>query len=261
MTAFNVSSGAGRERRAPERRLPDRGVWLARGLLAVDRAFGVLAGRVAAGAVGIGHGAGRRTRAGSAGTGGATFAVGNCRGDRRESAGFRQLLDLGRLAAAAGRGQIWVRCGASGHDAPLRQRRPSCQRRADRRHHSQSRRGASTGDRLRGWWPWHGCSCRWRRARPGCSRRWRSTPSARWPATVRPAISSCVSAEAAARAVGAVRLSSDVGLVAGPATAGFLADAAGVEAPFVVLGAVALAAMGGMLIVGRRPRTRDGRVG
>ena len=61
------------------------------------------------------------------------------------------------------------------------------------------------------------------------------------------------------RAVGAVRLSSDVGLVAGPATAGFLADAAGVEAPFVVLGAVALAAMGGMLIVNwRRPRIGSG---
>ena len=45
------------------------------------------------------------------------------------------------------------------------------------------------------------------------------------------------------RAVGAVRLSSDVGLVAGPAAAGALADAAGFEAPFVVLGVVALAAM------------------
>lgn len=55
------------------------------------------------------------------------------------------------------------------------------------------------------------------------------------------------------RAVGAVRLSSDVGLVAGPAAAGFLADAAGVEAPFVVLGAIALAAMVTAVIVGWRP--------
>jgi MFS family permease len=52
-----------------------------------------------------------------------------------------------------------------------------------------------------------------------------------------------------ARAVGAVRLSSDVGLVAGPAAVGFLADMAGVDAPFVVLGALALAAAGGMLVV------------
>jgi MFS family permease len=45
------------------------------------------------------------------------------------------------------------------------------------------------------------------------------------------------------RAVGAVRLSSDVGLVAGPAAAGAIADAAGVEAPFVALGVLAVAAM------------------
>ena len=51
------------------------------------------------------------------------------------------------------------------------------------------------------------------------------------------------------RAVGAVRLSSDIGLVAGPAAAGALADAAGVEAPFVVLGALALAAMAAMLVI------------
>jgi MFS family permease len=63
-----------------------------------------------------------------------------------------------------------------------------------------------------------------------------------------------------ARAVGAVRLSSDIGLVAGPATADFLADAAGVEAPFRVLGAAALAAMCGMIVVNwQRTRTKDGR--
>lgn len=45
------------------------------------------------------------------------------------------------------------------------------------------------------------------------------------------------------RAVGAVRLSSDVGLVVGPAAAGALTDVAGVEAPFVVVGALAIAAM------------------
>jgi MFS family permease len=62
------------------------------------------------------------------------------------------------------------------------------------------------------------------------------------------------------RAVGAVRLSSDVGLVAGPAAAGMLADAAGVEAPFVVLGSVALVAMGVAVIALRRP-SRDLRGG
>ncbi|MBW3633924.1 MAG: MFS transporter [Chloroflexi bacterium] len=56
------------------------------------------------------------------------------------------------------------------------------------------------------------------------------------------------------RAVGAVRLSSDIGLVAGPAAAGALADAAGVEAPFVALGVIALAAMVAVLF-GLRPPT------
>lgn len=54
------------------------------------------------------------------------------------------------------------------------------------------------------------------------------------------------------RAVGAVRLSSDVGMVVGPAVVGLVADAAGVEAPFVVLGAVALASMAVMLLVAWR---------
>ncbi|MGH2614408.1 MAG: MFS transporter, partial [Thermomicrobiales bacterium] len=58
------------------------------------------------------------------------------------------------------------------------------------------------------------------------------------------------------RAVGAVRLSSDIGLVAGPAAAGALADAAGVEAPFVVLGITALAAMGVAVVIGRRHSPR-----
>lgn len=56
------------------------------------------------------------------------------------------------------------------------------------------------------------------------------------------------------RAVGAVRLSSDVGLVAGPAAAGALADVAGFEAPFVVLGVMAMAAMAATAAVDwRRP--------
>jgi hypothetical protein len=54
------------------------------------------------------------------------------------------------------------------------------------------------------------------------------------------------------RAVGAVRLSSDIGLVAGPAAVGALADAAGVEAPFVVLGITALAAMMAVFAFGRQ---------
>ena len=62
------------------------------------------------------------------------------------------------------------------------------------------------------------------------------------------------------RAVGAVRLSADVGLVIGPAAAGVLADAAGVEAPFVALGALALAAMSVTALIGSRPpRRRFGR--
>jgi MFS family permease len=55
------------------------------------------------------------------------------------------------------------------------------------------------------------------------------------------------------RAVGAVRLSSDVGLVAGPAAVGALADAAGVAAPFAVLGVAALAAMAAVTLLARQP--------
>jgi MFS family permease len=59
------------------------------------------------------------------------------------------------------------------------------------------------------------------------------------------------------RAVGAVRLSSDIGLVAGPAAVGALADAAGVAAPFAVLGVVALAAMATATLLARQtPRWR-----
>lgn len=55
------------------------------------------------------------------------------------------------------------------------------------------------------------------------------------------------------RAVGAVRLSSDIGLVAGPAAVGVLADAAGVAAPFAVLGVVALVAMATVTLLLRQP--------
>ena len=54
------------------------------------------------------------------------------------------------------------------------------------------------------------------------------------------------------RAVGAVRLSSDIGLVAGPAAVGVLADVAGVTAPFTVLGVVALVALATVTIVARQ---------
>ena len=63
------------------------------------------------------------------------------------------------------------------------------------------------------------------------------------------------------RAVGAVRLSSDVGLVAGPAAVGALADAAGVAAPFAVLGVIALVAMAVVTLLGRHsalPRRERG---
>jgi MFS family permease len=54
------------------------------------------------------------------------------------------------------------------------------------------------------------------------------------------------------RAVGAVRLSSDLGLVGGPAAVGVLVDAAGVAAPFTVFGAVALAAMATVALLARQ---------
>ena len=63
------------------------------------------------------------------------------------------------------------------------------------------------------------------------------------------------------RAVGAVRLSSDVGLVAGPAAVGALADAAGVAAPFAVLGVVALVAMATLALVGRQAPLRRLQLG
>ncbi len=46
------------------------------------------------------------------------------------------------------------------------------------------------------------------------------------------------------KAVGAVRLSSDIGMVVGPALAGVIADAAGVESPFVALGILSLICAG-----------------
>lgn len=53
-------------------------------------------------------------------------------------------------------------------------------------------------------------------------------------------------------AVGAVRLSSDVGLVVGPAAVGALADASGVTAPFTVLGVIALVATATAVFLGRQ---------
>lgn len=62
------------------------------------------------------------------------------------------------------------------------------------------------------------------------------------------------------RAVGTVRLTSDVGLVVGPAAVGSLADAAGVEAPFLVLGVAMLAGMVVAGLVGwRMPRGDAGQ--
>jgi predicted MFS family arabinose efflux permease len=55
------------------------------------------------------------------------------------------------------------------------------------------------------------------------------------------------------KAVGAVRLSSDIGMVVGPAVAGVIADAAGVEAPFTVLGVLSLVCAGAVLISRFRP--------
>ncbi len=58
------------------------------------------------------------------------------------------------------------------------------------------------------------------------------------------------------RAVGMVRLSSDIGMVLGPVAAGALADAAGVTAPFVVLAALSAAGavVAGGALLGRARR-------
>lgn len=50
------------------------------------------------------------------------------------------------------------------------------------------------------------------------------------------------------KAVGAVRLSSDIGMVVGPALAGAIADVAGVEAPFSVLGVLTLLCAGAVVL-------------
>jgi MFS family permease len=63
------------------------------------------------------------------------------------------------------------------------------------------------------------------------------------------------------RAVGAVRLSSDIGLVAGPAAVGALADAAGVAAPFTALGVVALVATAAAVFLGRQAPPRRLQLG
>ena len=63
------------------------------------------------------------------------------------------------------------------------------------------------------------------------------------------------------RAVGAVRLSSDIGLVAGPAAVGVLADAAGVAAPFTALGVVALMAMVTAVFLSRQAPVRRFQLG
>jgi len=63
------------------------------------------------------------------------------------------------------------------------------------------------------------------------------------------------------RAVGAVRLSSDIGLVAGPAAVGVLADAEGVAAPFTVLGVVALVAMATAVFLSRQAPPRRFQLG
>lgn len=60
------------------------------------------------------------------------------------------------------------------------------------------------------------------------------------------------------QAVGAVRLSSDVGMVVGPAVVGVVADVSGVEAPFSIFGAVALVAMAGATL-GSISRRQTGR--
>jgi MFS family permease len=53
------------------------------------------------------------------------------------------------------------------------------------------------------------------------------------------------------KAVGLMRLSSDVGLVLGPAAAGALADLAGAEAPFVALAVLTVVVAGVVARAGR----------
>ena len=59
------------------------------------------------------------------------------------------------------------------------------------------------------------------------------------------------------RAVGMVRLSSDVGIVVGPAFAGWLADAAGLGAPFIAFGVLSAFAVV-VLLAQQRVRTLPG---
>ena len=144
------------------------------------------------------------------------------------------------------------RCRSGGDDAPLRQCRSSRQRDAHRRHHSQGRRRTGAGDRFR----FGGVGLLLVPIAP--SGPWLLAPMALY------AIGQVAGNSSAGdlilrlgggggRAVGAVRFSSDVGLVAGPAAVGALADAAGVAAPFAVLGVVALAAMAAVTLVARKP--------
>jgi MFS family permease len=62
----------------------------------------------------------------------------------------------------------------------------------------------------------------------------------------------------ASRAVGMVRLSSDVGMVAGPAAAGWLADAAGYGAPFAALAAISAGAAFAVVALRGRGWLRSG---
>ena len=58
------------------------------------------------------------------------------------------------------------------------------------------------------------------------------------------------------KAVGAVRLSSDIGMVIGPALAGIIADSAGVEASFVALGKISLLCACAVLVLRWLQRSR-----
>ena len=58
------------------------------------------------------------------------------------------------------------------------------------------------------------------------------------------------------KAVGAVRLSSDIGMVIGPALAGIIADSAGVEASFVALGRISLLCACAVLVLRWLQRSR-----
>ena len=254
MTAFNLSTGAGGSAGTPQRRVPDRRVWLAGSLLAIDGRFRVLlAGSLLA-----------RVRA-------AVFGPGALPG--RRSVTVRQSRS-GEVAAVAANLLVFVNYSIWVVSLPLL---------------GAEKFGFDAGQvglmllfvnvvHLASAVPFGGII-----RRPAARGRWllasaSVVPECCWCRSPQRALALApmalyaigqVAGNSSAgdlilhlgggggRAVGAVRLSSDIGLVAGPAAVGVLADAAGVAAPFAVLGVVALVAMATVTLLAGSRHDRD----